>query len=176
MHRKLMTSLVVAIVLLAAISTIAFAGSRPQPASSLVEGQQIVTMTLGPGMMSGNGMMSGTPMPGANGMAMSGGGCAMMGMAGMNGMSGMNGMNGMSGMGGMTGMNGTWVGCLCWLSYWRSWPGSYWASCGSFADQPRQGHRHSKESTFESERYSVIALAKQPEGSLISIGRRTYVC
>ena len=106
MQKKLMTSLVVAIVLLAAISTIAFAGSRPQPASSLVEGQQIVTMTLGPGMMSGNGMMSGTPMPGANGMAMSGGGCAMMGMAGMNGMSGMNGMNGMSGMGGMTGMSG----------------------------------------------------------------------
>ena len=94
MHRKLMTSLVVALVLLAAISTIAFAGSQPQPVSPLVKGPQVMTMTPGNGIISGNGMMLGTPQPGI----MGGSGCAMMGNTGM---TGMNGMNGASGMGGM---------------------------------------------------------------------------
>lgn len=98
MPRKIITSLVVVLVLLSAISTIAFAGNQPQPVSPRGEGQQIVTMTPG------NGMMSGTPMPGANGMAMNSAGCAMMGTSGMTGMSGTAGMSGMSGMNSMSGM------------------------------------------------------------------------
>lgn len=99
MPRKIVASLVIAIVLLAAISSIALAGSQPQPAAPLGQGQQVVTMTPG------YGMMSGTPMPGANGMAMGGSGCAMMGS--MSGTTGMTGMSGMAGMSGMSGMSGT---------------------------------------------------------------------
>ncbi len=77
MQKKFVASLVVVLVLLAAISTIAFAGSVPQPAAALGNGQQVVTMTPG------SGMLSGTPMPGTNGMAMGGSGCGMMGTTGM---------------------------------------------------------------------------------------------
>jgi hypothetical protein len=100
MQEKFIASLVIAIVLLIAISTIAFAGSQPQPVSPLVNGPQIVTMTPG------YGMMSGTPQPGTNGMGMGGSGCAMMGMTGMNGAAGMSNMPGMSGMPGSSAMSG----------------------------------------------------------------------
>jgi len=99
MQKKLVASLVIAIVLLVAISGIAFAGSVAQPTSLLENGQQVVTMTPA------TGAYIGTPLPGVYGMTMDGTSCPMM--SGTSGMTGMTGMSGMTGMTDMSSMNMT---------------------------------------------------------------------
>jgi hypothetical protein len=100
MHKKFLVSLVAALVLLAAISGIAFAGSIPQPSPLSGAGQQVVTMTPS------TGVYIGTPQPGIYGTTMTGSTCPMMsGSSGMTGMTGMTDMTGMTGMTGMTDMS-----------------------------------------------------------------------